>query len=83
VGGLDYVMCLCNKSGVLSPKDYIYLCKKKKKSVITSSCNFAKKYGGPGLSLCIRYKKVGGGPLNSDAYVKVVEIRGQVVLAPC
>ena len=29
VGGLAYVnMCLCNNSGVLSPKDYIYVGKK-------------------------------------------------------
>jgi hypothetical protein len=28
----------------------------------------------------IRYKRVGGSPLNSDAYVIIVEVRGRVVL---
>ena len=84
-------MCLCNNSGVLSPKDYtgIYVGKKGQgegaKSIITCICNFAKTYGGPGLSpfaynyiWIYQMQKSGGGPLNSEAYVIVVEIRGRV-----
>jgi hypothetical protein len=90
VGGLAYVTCLCSKSGVLSPKDYIYLCKKRERglSLLLHVVVILQKRMGAGVKPTIiyryiRYKKVGGGPLNSDAYVTVVKIRGQVVLAPC